>query len=179
MSTQTIQETVAEAGKRIASIVADAGNEEVHQQVSTEGPREVVTDNGYQSRAVVSELTEWGLRTYCSEPNRGRQSGRIHGLQRELGFTRFHESSMELILRESRIFLPNQATERFPFCAAVETLYSALDNIRLQSLEANPECDHGINHRGPPKYIGSVWLFRNTSNAIEIRSAFPRYGLTS
>src|ERR1039457_3856167 len=28
---------------------------------------------GYHSRAVVSELTEWGVRTYCSEPNRGRQ----------------------------------------------------------------------------------------------------------
>jgi transposase len=33
----------------------------------------VVTDKGYHSRAVVSELTEWGVRTYCSEPNRGRQ----------------------------------------------------------------------------------------------------------
>src|SRR4029079_18711963 len=38
-----------------------------------EGPREVVTDKGYHSRAVVSELTEWGVRTYSSEPNRGRQ----------------------------------------------------------------------------------------------------------
>jgi transposase len=38
-----------------------------------DGPREVVTDKGYHSRAVVSELTEWGVRTYCSEPNRGRQ----------------------------------------------------------------------------------------------------------
>jgi transposase len=27
----------------------------------------------YHSRAVVRELTEWGVRTYCSEPNRGRQ----------------------------------------------------------------------------------------------------------
>ena len=33
----------------------------------------MVTDKGYHSRAVVSELTEWGVRTYCSEPNRGRQ----------------------------------------------------------------------------------------------------------
>ncbi len=37
-------------------------------------PREVVTDKGYHSRAVVGELTEWGVHaTYCSEPNRGRQ----------------------------------------------------------------------------------------------------------
>jgi transposase len=71
--TKTIQETVAEAGERITSIVADTDNDEVVKQLSAEGPREVVTDKGYHSRAVVSELTEWGVRTYCSEPNRGRQ----------------------------------------------------------------------------------------------------------
>jgi transposase len=71
--TVTIQETVAEAGERIASIVADTDNDEVVKQVSAEGPREVVTDKGYHSRAVVSKLAEWGVRTYCSEPNRGRQ----------------------------------------------------------------------------------------------------------
>src|ERR1700687_4481296 len=71
--TATIQETVAEAGERITTVVADTDSDEVVQQVSAEGPREVVTDKGYHSRAVVSELTEWGVRTYCSEPNRGRQ----------------------------------------------------------------------------------------------------------
>jgi len=71
--TATIQETVAEAGERITSIVADADHDEVVKQVSAEGPREVVTDKGYHSRAVVSEMAEWGVRTYCSEPSRGRQ----------------------------------------------------------------------------------------------------------
>jgi transposase len=71
--TATIQETVAEAGERITSIVAETDNDEVVKQVSSEGPREVVTDKGYHSRAVVSELTQWGVRTYCSEPNRGGQ----------------------------------------------------------------------------------------------------------
>jgi transposase len=71
--TATLQETVAEAGERIAGVVADTNSDEVVKQVSAEGPREVVTDKGYHSRAVVSELTEWGVRTYCSEPNRGRQ----------------------------------------------------------------------------------------------------------
>jgi transposase len=71
--TATIQETVAEAGERISGVVADANSDEVVKQVSADGPREVVTDKGYHSRAVVSELAEWGLRTYCSEPNRGGQ----------------------------------------------------------------------------------------------------------
>jgi transposase len=71
--TTTIQETVAEAGERITSVVVSADSNEAVKQVSVDGPREVVTDKGYHSRAVVSELTEWGVRTYCSEPNRGRQ----------------------------------------------------------------------------------------------------------
>jgi transposase len=79
--TKTIQETVAEAGERITSIVADTDNDEVVKELSAEGPREVVTDKGYHSRAVVSELTEWGVRTYCSEPNRGRQ--KWHDLRTE------------------------------------------------------------------------------------------------
>jgi len=70
--TATIQETVAEAGERITTVVADA-DDEVAKQISANGPHEVVTDKGYHSRAVVSELAEWGVRTYCSEPNRGRQ----------------------------------------------------------------------------------------------------------
>lgn len=72
--TQTIQETVAEAGERITSVVADSDQEEVAKRVCAEGPREVVTDKGYHSRAVVTEMAEWGVRTYCSEPNRRRQS---------------------------------------------------------------------------------------------------------
>jgi transposase len=71
--TKTIQETVAEAGERITSVVADTDNDEVALQVSAEGPRELVTDKGYHSRAGVTQMAEWGLRTYCSEPDRGRQ----------------------------------------------------------------------------------------------------------
>jgi transposase len=79
--TATIPETVAEAGERITSVVADTHGDEVVKQVTTDGPREVVTDKGYHGRALVSEPTEWGLRTYGSEPNRGRQ--RWQGQQRE------------------------------------------------------------------------------------------------
>jgi transposase len=71
--TQTIPDTVAEAGERITAVAADSDDDEVAEQVSAEGPREVVTDKGYHSRQVVSDLSEWGVRTYCSEPSRGRQ----------------------------------------------------------------------------------------------------------
>jgi transposase len=71
-----IQETVAEAGERITGVVADTNSDEVLKRVSADGPREVVTDKGYHSRGVVSELAEWGVRTYRSEPNRGPQRWR-------------------------------------------------------------------------------------------------------
>jgi len=39
------------------AIVADTHGDEGVKQVSTDGPREVVTDKGYHSRALVNELT--------------------------------------------------------------------------------------------------------------------------
>jgi transposase len=81
--TQTIPRTVAEAGERITATVADADNDEVARQVSAQGPREVVTDKGYHSQGVVRELAEWGLRTYCSEPNRGRQRWQDRRLEQQ------------------------------------------------------------------------------------------------
>lgn len=70
--TTTIVETVGEAGERIAETAAEA-NEESGERVNPEGPDEVVTDKGYHSRAVVNRLVQAGVRTYCSEPQRGRQ----------------------------------------------------------------------------------------------------------
>ena len=71
--TTTIVETVADAGERIAETAAETNNEEAGERVNPEGPSEIVTDKGYHSRNVVSDLSEAGLRTYCSEPQRGRQ----------------------------------------------------------------------------------------------------------
>jgi transposase len=79
--TSTIVETVAQAGEQIAETAAESNNEEVGERVNPEGPREVVTDKGYHSKKVVSDLREAGVRTYCAEPKRGRQQW--SGQQRE------------------------------------------------------------------------------------------------
>lgn len=71
--TSTIVETVAEAGERIADAAAEANSEQDGERVNPEGPSEVVTDKGYHSRKVVSDLADAHVRTYCSEPRRGRQ----------------------------------------------------------------------------------------------------------
>ena len=71
--TSTIVETVAQAGEQIAETAAETNNEEVGERVNPEGPREIVTDKGYHSKKVVSDLGDAGVRTYCAEPQRGRQ----------------------------------------------------------------------------------------------------------
>ena len=70
--TATVGETVCEAGEQIATVAGtepDAG-------VNPEGPKEVVLDKGYHSNEVLAELADWKVRTYCSEPERGRGAGR-------------------------------------------------------------------------------------------------------
>jgi transposase len=79
--TSTIVETVAQAGEHIAETAAETNNEEVGERVNPEGPQEIVTDKGYHSKKVVSDLGDAGVRTYCAEPQRGRQ--RWNGQQRE------------------------------------------------------------------------------------------------
>src|SRR5690242_3889785 len=65
--TTTVVETVAEAGERIAEAAAETNSEESGERVHPEGPREIVTDKGYHSKKVVSDLAQAGVRTYCSE----------------------------------------------------------------------------------------------------------------
>ena len=47
--------------------------EESGGEAIAEGPLELVSDKGYHSREVVRELSDVGVRTYISEPDRGRQ----------------------------------------------------------------------------------------------------------
>ena len=65
----TGRETVCAAGEQIATV---AGTEK-GQRVDPEGPKEVVLDKGYHSNEVLAELANWKVRSYCSEPDRGRR----------------------------------------------------------------------------------------------------------
>ena len=68
--TTSIRETVPEAGEALAEQIATT------QTVHPEGVAEVVADKGYHSAATLETLTEWGLRSYVSEPKRGRRKWR-------------------------------------------------------------------------------------------------------
>jgi transposase len=67
--TATGRETVCEAGEQIATV---AGGEK-GEAVNPEGPKEVVLDKGYHSNEMLVELADWQVRSYCSEPGRGRR----------------------------------------------------------------------------------------------------------
>ena len=67
--TASVRETVCEAGEQIARVAG----EEKSEGVNLEGPKEVVLDKGYHSNEVLAEFAEWKVRSYCSEPERGRR----------------------------------------------------------------------------------------------------------
>ena len=62
--TDSIGETVAEAGVAVAEQVVEAA-------VRGNGIAEVVADKGYHSNGVMRELAEWDVRSYVAEPERG------------------------------------------------------------------------------------------------------------
>jgi len=68
--TQSVYETLAEATEQVKAALPDE-----------DGVTEVVLDKGYHSNDVVADLSELDLRTYASEPDRGRR--RWTGKQRE------------------------------------------------------------------------------------------------
>jgi transposase len=71
--TCTLHETLAQASEHIG-ILAEAINDEAGATiVAKQGPEELVTDKGYHSREVIRQLAEAEIRSYISEPERGRQ----------------------------------------------------------------------------------------------------------
>lgn len=71
--TETILETLPQAGEHMAEVACVTNNETVGEQVQPQGPREVVADKGYHSNDTLQALTEAEVRTYISEPDRGRR----------------------------------------------------------------------------------------------------------
>jgi len=65
--TTTIEKTLDEAEEQIDAVRKKT--EDVHP----EGPSEIVADKGYHSDRILAELEGRGLRSYISEPNRGRR----------------------------------------------------------------------------------------------------------
>lgn len=61
--TTTVEETITKAAENVEQAEPDG-----------DGIQEVVADKGYHSNDVITALAEVGVRTYISEPNRGRRN---------------------------------------------------------------------------------------------------------
>src|SRR5439155_8458808 len=70
--TETILETLPQAGEHIAEVACATNNEEVGERVHPEGPIEAVTDKGYHSNDTLTALQQAKVRSYVSEPDRRR-----------------------------------------------------------------------------------------------------------
>jgi transposase len=70
----TLIETLAQAGERIAEIASEVNSEEVGEVVDSDGPANVVADKGYHSNDALVGLQQAQVRSYVSEPDRGRRN---------------------------------------------------------------------------------------------------------
>src|SRR3990172_8323095 len=68
--TTTIKETFVEAAEQMEAVGEEAAADE---KMNGRGLQEVVADKGYHSGAMVEDLREIGVRSYLSEPQRGRR----------------------------------------------------------------------------------------------------------
>jgi len=71
--TETMLETLPQAGENIAEVACATNNEQVGERVDSAGPAEAVADKGYHSNHTLVVLEEAEIRTYISEPDRGRR----------------------------------------------------------------------------------------------------------
>ena len=76
--TQTVRDTLCEAGENICRAAASPA-----AAANPEGPSEAVLDKGYHSNEVLLTLKEWEVRTYCSEPERGRRNWKDKAAERD------------------------------------------------------------------------------------------------
>tara|TARA_B100000949_G_scaffold176274_1_gene157047 strand:+ start:680 stop:988 length:309 start_codon:yes stop_codon:yes gene_type:complete len=78
--TTTLAETVTEAAEQVAAVAVD---EHANEKMAPAGIEEVVADKDYHSNEVLTDLTALQIRSYVSEPDRGRRRWRGKSQARE------------------------------------------------------------------------------------------------
>jgi transposase len=68
--TKTLMNTVMEAAEQLERVRED---ESAAEQLSGQLLKELIVDKGYHSNEILVELSDWEIRTYASEPDRGRR----------------------------------------------------------------------------------------------------------
>jgi transposase len=71
--TETVRATLTEASAAIAQAARETNHGEAGERVNPQGPIEAVLDKGYHSGEVLLDMQQREVRSYCSEPDRGRR----------------------------------------------------------------------------------------------------------
>ena len=71
--TETVDATLRKASEAIAQVAGETSESERGERVNPQGPLEAVLDKGYHSGEVMVAMKARGVRSYCSEPDRGRR----------------------------------------------------------------------------------------------------------
>ena len=78
--TQTVEEGIEDVVDNLAQVLEDP---EAAEQLSDELTAELVADKGYHSNAVLKHCRNLGIRTYISEPDRGRRNWKGKSSEKE------------------------------------------------------------------------------------------------
>ena len=122
--TTSIQQTVPAAGEAVAEQMTTA------QDVNEAGVEEVVADKGYHSGATLEKLVEWGVRSYVSEPERGRRKWRGKPAEQEATYANRRRVRGE---RGKRLLRQRGEKLERPFAHQFET--SAMRRLRVRGLD--------------------------------------------
>jgi len=113
--TATIKETLIETAEQMEALLEQP---KAAAHIKTNWLAEVVTDKGYHSNGIMTDLLELGIRTYISEPKRGRRKWAGKSPQRDAVYAnrrRIRGSRGKSLLRRRGVML-----ER-PFAHCYET----------------------------------------------------------
>ena len=122
--TTSLEETVPVAGEAVAEQIATG------QRVPAAGIEEVVTDKGYHSGAALEKLADWGLRSYVSEPERGRRKWRGKQAEQEATYANRRRVRGE---RGKRLLRQRGEKLERPFAHQFET--GAMRRLRVRGLD--------------------------------------------
>ena len=162
--TTTIQTTLPEAIEQLAAVVA------VIDEEAKTGD-ELVTDKGYHSRQIVLDVQNLGLRTYISEPDRGRQHWIDQDAERDAVYAnrrRIRGERGQKLMRRRGELLERPNAHLYETGGMRRTHLRGHENILKRLLVHVAACNLGLwmrtltgvgTPRGLQGRLGAVWAF--------------------
>ena len=161
--TTTIQTTLPEAIEQLQAVAA------INDEVKT--VEEVVTDKGYHSKETVLDIQSLGLRTYISEPDRGRQHWIDQHAERDAVYAnrrRIRDERGQQLMRQRGELLERPNAHLYETGGMRRTHLRGHGNILKRLLVHAAACNLGLwmrtltgigTPRGLQGRLAAVWAF--------------------